>query len=314
MHNSAFYHILLFTCLIGARLNNDNIGKLSLNILNFRMYNGRRFSAVPYCDAATMAYVVQNMNKKFLSSKHETPFELITQYFTPTIYDKYKSYILRDGKETKRLFEACHNRIRQIFKSDPVVDLNTGATKYRSGLQPLYFEAKSKNLKIITTSSNAETGVDTSLTAHSIEEDIDSITNFIVMNHNPSYDTNFINFLKSQSSAQKDSIDKIIKSLHNLNYSEHIREILESIFRRIQTNNICSPDFLKEIQSKILSSKHTPDVNRIKDICDKLLIDILSNKFSRQYDYMAYSSTNRAQLRRIVVYGICYNVQKYKCH
>jgi hypothetical protein len=262
-----------------------------------------------------MQYVIQNMmSKKFLPTKHETPFELVTQHFTPTIYAKYKSYIQKDPKETKRLFEACFNRIRQIFRSDRVADLKNGEIKYRSGLQPLYFDAKERNLKVSTTVSNSETGIETSLTSHSIEEDIDSITNYIVMNHNPIYEEKFVEFLKSQSSAQKNSITQILTSLHSITYTDHLREILESIFRRVQLNNICSPSFMEEIQSKVVSSKHTPDVTRIKDICDRLLGDIMKNKFTNQYDYMQYSSTNRAQLRRIVIYGLGYNIQKYKCH
>jgi hypothetical protein len=41
MANSPYYHILLFIVLLGARLNNDNLAKQALNLLNFRMYNGR---------------------------------------------------------------------------------------------------------------------------------------------------------------------------------------------------------------------------------------------------------------------------------
>lgn len=315
MLNSPFYHILLFLILLGTKAHNDTLAKYAMNLMNFRLYNGRRVSSIPHCDSATMQYVLQNMmSKKFVCTKYETPFELITQYFTPTIYEKYKSYIQKDPKETKRLFEACFNRIRQIFRSNSVVDLNTGTKKYRSGLQPLYFDAKSRNLKVSTTVSNSDTGIDSSLTSHSIEEDIDSITNYIVMNHNPVYDEKFIDYLKSQSSAQKTSITQILNSLHTLNYTEHLREILESIFRRISLTTLCSPSFMDEIQSKVVSSKHTPDVNRIKDICDKLLIDIMKTKFATPYDYMQYSSTNRAQLRRIVIYGLAYNIQKYKCH
>jgi hypothetical protein len=89
------------------------------------------------------------------------------------------------------------------------------------------------------------------------------------------------------------------------------------MFRRIielTQQQICNPNFFKDIQSKVISSKHNPDVTRIKDICDKLLIDIMKTKFSKPYDYMSYSATNRAQLKRVIVYGIAYNIQKYKCH
>ena len=96
-----------------------------------------------------MAYVVSNMmNKKYYANKYSTPLEMIVQWFVPTIYNKYKSNIISNSDETKRLFEQCFNRLRQIFRSNKVADLDTGGIKYTSGLQPLYFEAKQKGLKI----------------------------------------------------------------------------------------------------------------------------------------------------------------------
>jgi len=252
------------------------------------------------------------MSKKFEAPKHETPFELITQYFTPTIFKKYKSYAQKDPVETKRIFQACFNRIRQIFRFDRVADLNTGEIKYRSGLQPLYFKAKEKNLKISTTVSNSESGVESSLSSNAIEEDIDNITNYIVMNHQPVYPDEFIEFLKTQSSAQKTAIVKILTSMHSLTYTDSLREMLEFMFKRISLSNLCSSDFMTEVKNKIISSKHTSDVNRLKDLCDVFLKIIFQKQFNIDYD--KYSSTNRAQLRRIIMYGLAYNIQKYKCH
>jgi hypothetical protein len=313
MVNSAYYHVLLFIIIIGIKVSNDILAQNALNLLNFRLYNGRRVSSIPHCDPNVMLYVLQNMmSKKFEAPKHETPFELITQYFTPTIYKKYKSYIQRDVKESKRLFHACFNRIRQIFRSDRVADLNSGEIKYRSGLQPLYFKAKEKNLKISTTVSNSETGIETTLTSNSIEENIDSITNYIVMNHQPIYTDEFIDFLKTQSSAQKSAIQKILLSLHSLTYSDSIHEILEFMFKRISINIVCTPNFMDDIKNKIISSKHTADINKIKDISDLLLKTIFDKQFGIEFE--KYSTTNRAQLRRIIIYGLAYNIQKYKCH
>lgn len=313
MVNSAYYHILLFTMLVGIKANNDSLAQHSLNLMNFRLYNGRRVSSIPHCDPAVMQYVLQNMmSKKFEAPKHETPFELITQYFTPTIFKKYKSYAQKDPVETKRIFQACFNRIRQIFRSDRVADLNTGEIKYRSGLQPLYFKAKEKNLKISTTISNSESGVESSLTSNAIEEDIDNITNYIVMNHQPAYPDEFIEFLKTQSSAQKVAIVKILTSMHSLTYTDSLREMLEFMFKRITLSNLCSPEFMNEVKNKIISSKHTVDVNRLKELCDIFLKIVFQKQFN--IDYEKYSSTNRAQLRRIVMYGLAYNIQKYKCH
>lgn len=46
MVNSAYYHILLFTMLVGIKANNDSLAQHSLNLMNFRLYNGRRVSSI----------------------------------------------------------------------------------------------------------------------------------------------------------------------------------------------------------------------------------------------------------------------------
>ena len=50
MANSPFYHILSFIILIGAKTDNDTMAKLALNLMNFRLWNGRKFSSIPHCD------------------------------------------------------------------------------------------------------------------------------------------------------------------------------------------------------------------------------------------------------------------------
>jgi hypothetical protein len=276
--------------------------------------NKNVFQAIPHCDASVMAYVVQQLNGKFIVSKHESPLEALTQHFVPTNYTKYKSYILKDSAETKRLFNAMFNRIRQIFRYDAIRDLKTGETKYRSGIQIAYFDAKQKNLKIVTTGSSANNDIESSLSSSKTSNDIESIAHSISMDQ-PSYDPKFINMLTIQSTAKQANVIKILNALHLLQYHDIIREICESIFNRIDDlnkNEICTDKFYTLVQSKIISSKHNPDVVRIKDLSDKLLIDILKTVAS-VVDYNSFKPTTKAKLRSVVILGICYNVQKFKC-
>jgi hypothetical protein len=131
----------------------------------------------------------------------------------------------------------------------------------------------------------------------------------------PSYDPKFINMLTIQSTAKQANVIKILNALHLLQYHDIIREICESIFNRIDDlnkNEICTDKFYTLVQSKIISSKHNPDVVRIKDLSDKLLIDILKTVAS-VVDYNSFKPTTKAKLRSVVILGICYNVQKFKC-
>jgi hypothetical protein len=316
MHNNPYYHILLLCILLGAKTDNDYLAQNALTLMLFKLWNGRLKSSIPYCHANTMAYVVSNMmNRKYLPNKYATPLEMITQYFVGTIYTKYKPNIIGNSDETKRLFEQSFNRLRQIFRSGAVADLDSGGMKYSSGLQPLYFDARQKGLKISTTRSdemsNPEDG-----NSSGFEDQVDNITNYIVTNSSPKYPTQFMEFLRDQSKSQEPNILIILNSLHKMEYVDYIKELLELIFRRISgmsQQNICAQSFMTEIQKRIISSKHNHEVNQIKAICDKLLQNILETKFQRPYNYMGYSDTNRSQLRRIVIYMLSYNIQKFNC-
>jgi hypothetical protein len=293
----------------------EPLAKQALTLMLFKLWNGRLKSSIPHCSPDTMHYVVSSiMNKKYLPNKYSTPLEMIQNYFVDTIYKKYKSYILSNSKETKRLFEASFNRLRQLFRSGAVADLDNGGQKYASGLQPLYFEAKKKGLKINTSRTSVD---DEEVSSSTFEDQVDNITNYIVMNPNPNYPKEFVDFLLQQSKSQEKNLKVILTSLHKMEYDEYIKELLTLIFRRISDLNqqsICSESFQSQIQKRIISSKHNHEVNQIKLIASKLLQDILQTKFSIPYNFMGYSDTNRSQLIRIVIYMLAYNIQKFNCN
>lgn len=323
MFGHIYYHNLCLSFLYGVRHNNDKIVTNALQLLLFRVWNGRLYNAIQYCNEDVMLYVTTVvMNKKFIPHKFETPFDAIRNHFTPTIIKKYAPAIIANSSSTKRLFEQVYGRIWQLFYQDGIRDLKTGKTVFRSGLAPLYYKAKAKGQKIGTTSNQGGIGdsVDDAFSSHSFDENIEAVTLFIIHN-NPStvqYPKNFIDFLFEETKNKPNNIEIILKSLHKMDNVELIREIVELMFRRFQSQSIkktiCSKDFLSTIvKKKIISSKHTPDVNTIKQIVDKLLDEIMATAFSRPYVYRDYQETQRAQLRRIIIYGIAYNLQKQVC-
>lgn len=315
MHNNPYYHVLCFCILLGAKVNDDKLCESAISLLLFKLWNGRRVGAIPYCDAETMAYVISQMSYRFHVKKYDSPFNMIVDYFVPTILTKYKPYILKDSTETKRLFEASHNRLRQLFRSNGTIDMNTGKEIYLSGIQPLYFEAKEKKLKISNTITNAE-NVEDSLSANAFDDKIETITDYIIMNSNPQYPPEFIKFLKDQSKTYDARIVAIIKAMHSRAYRDLIRDILHHMFNRMNFINkqiICNPTFMDTVQKSIISSKHNIDVNQAKDLADHLLSNILQTKLDKPVDYFSYLDTNRSQLRRIIFYTIAYNIKSSTC-
>lgn len=316
MHNNPYYHVLCFCILLGAKTNDDKLCEAALSLMLFKLWNGRRVGAIPYCDPETMNYVISQMSYRFHVKKYDSPFNMLIDYFVPTILSKYKSYILQNSTETKRLFEAAHNRLRQLFRSNGTIDMKTGDTTYMSGIQPMYFEAKDKKLKISNNISSVDGGVEDSLSSNAFDDKIDEITEYIIMNSNSEYPAEFIKFLKDQSKTYEANVITIIKSVHSRAYRDYIRDILQYMFNRMNFINkqvICSKDFMNTIQKSIIASKHNSDVNQIKELADHLLSNILQTKFPKPIDYFSYQDTNRSQLRRIIIYTIAFNIQKSTC-
>ena len=267
-------------------------------------------------------YVTNNMmNKKSLPNKFQNPFEMIINHFVPTILKKYTSYILRDSTQTKTLFNQSFNRLRQLFRSDSLPDPATGAPRYRSGLQPLYFKAKDEGYKFSTmraAGGDTDSGVGDMLSSSGFDEQIENVTNYIIMNISPNYDTSFLDFVNNESAIKLKTIEKVVKLIHTHRYADEIREIVELTFSRladVQKAKFCSPGFLKDvIKKRIISSKHTSDVIKLKEVVDNLLSELLVDNFEKQFSYDKWSNTQKSQWRRIIIYAIGYNIQKQICY
>lgn len=323
MHNSSYYHVLLLVHLLAVRNKLEDLSKNSISLILFRIWNGRIIGAIKYCDPDTMNYVTNvMMNNKFKAKLYPSPFEMICEYFTPTINNFYTKNVLSDSTETKRLFEQCYARIKQIFRSNPIMNLKSGERKYSSGLQPFYYKAKEQGLKISvskTTSSGSEDyDIGDNFSSSVYEEQVNNVTIFIVMNHNPQYDDKFLSFLIDEiRGLNKQSTIKLLTCIHNLKYHDLIQELLQNMFRRfgsISQAIICSNTFYKDvIQSRIISSKHTQDVINIKELADSLLTDIFEEKYEKKFDYKSISDTQKSVYRKIIIYGLAYNIKKRLC-
>ncbi|MBK7107457.1 MAG: hypothetical protein IPH62_19495 [Ignavibacteriae bacterium] len=323
MHNNTYYHILLLVHLCAIKFRMDDLAKNSLSLLLFRIWNGRIIGAIKFCDPDTMNYVTSvMMNNKFISKNHNSPFEMLVNHFSPTIWEKYKNSYLGNSTESKRIFEQCYARVKQVFRSNPILNLKSGEKKYASGLQPFYYKAKENNLKISTiksgSTSSEDYDIDGAFSSSAYDDQISDISNFIVMNHFPKYDEEFLNMLSSEiRGINKQNIVKLVSCIHDLNFNDYIDELLQNIFRRlmgIKKDDICSQTFYTDvILRRIISSKHTQDVVNIKNICDKLLIEIFKNKYEKKFDYEAISDTQKAIYRKLIIYAISYNIRRRIC-
>lgn len=323
MANNPYYHILLLIVAYALHNRNLKIAHDAMTIFMIKTWNGRKTKYIPYCNIETMRYVIANLSGKFYARKYDSPLLMISDKFSPTLVEKYKEQILRDSKQTKRLFDQAFGRIRQLFVQNMKPDLNDGSgiNKATGGIAPLYHEAKAKGYSISSPKvvNNNDDNSQSSLemyTSDSHEEAINNITTHIIVNHNPVYSPQFINYVSQVSkNGIKSQIEVLLKSVHNIRYQEHIKEMLGLMFKQLpifDEQELCGPKFYETVRQRIISSKHSPNVTQIKQICDLLLVDIFDNSI-KNVSYNNYSTPVRGKCRAIIFLGFAYNIQNYLC-
>lgn len=315
MISNPYYHKLSILVLYGARNNKQDIAEYAIKLILYRMWNGRLLKLIKWCNPEIMASVVSN-TKQRLIKKYSNPLDLIQQYFAPTLYSKYKSYILRDSAETKRLVQQCFSRLKQLFGSNKQLNLNTSEYTYTTGLQSEYYKAHEDRNKISSKGSN---DLDQDISNSDIQSLIENITTSIIMGKT-NYSANFVDRVYSKIvSIRKNTIVDILSKMHHIKYRDFLYEFVEIFLRRfrgVAQSRICSDEIYSIIETRIISSKNTQDVNHIKRVCDLMIIKIFETDFpNRQYSktYMEYTDNARSSYRKIIIYGIGYNIQKTLC-
>lgn len=326
MVKNVYYHVLLLLFVLGLRKRNEIIQKDALLLVLIKLWNGRRIKFIRYCNQDVMRYVIANLNGKYLARKFDSPINMILQHFIPTLISKYGERINSNPAATKTLFDTSWVRFTQIFVSKKVPDLQTGIKYGKSGLAPLYYEANKNNLKISKSGSNVDSVNTDNEVKHSDfysindnDEIISGLVNYIVMNFNAasSYDPKFFDFVNQVSMVNHKAIELLVNGMHNIQYSDYIREIVELMFKQLSGNisksDICQPQFITEVvKKKFISSKHSIIITQLKNIIDKLLERIFEKNVPA-YRYEDYSAPRKGHLRKIIFYSMAYNIQKFIC-
>ena len=318
MHTNIYYHRLLLIALYGAKNNKDDLAIFAIKLVLYRIWNGRLCRLIKWCNPEIMAAAIANIrDNRSLAKKYSTPLDLIQNYFAPTIYKKYKSYVIKNSKDTKVIFEQCYNRLKQVFGSNSRKNLKTGQTEYQTGIQPEYYKAHASKSKISKSGSDLEE-LDDKFTTSSADSLVENVTTFIVFANNVNYNTAFVNDVATKiKGLRATTVPTILKKIHQSKYHDLIREIVEIFFRRlrgISQTQICSDTLFREIQTKIISSKNNQDVNHLKKLADKLLDEIFTNDLDKKYEgYLLKTENQRAQYKIIIFYGIAYNIRRSIC-
>lgn len=320
MYADSYYHILLLLILYGLKFNNRVFANNSLLLMLVKMWNGRRQDFFPFCNPATMKYVIQNMlSNKFLTSKYDSPLQLISNYFVPTILQSYGEKVkTEDPNELKRLFSQAYSRVYQIFWQQPKINPETGKKEATGGLSALYYRAhnegaSSRDVRVYA-DEDGETTFDQYGSSHAINEIVNTVTDYIVLNKQYTYPEGFIKQLNRLTHVANKVINNLAIDIHSSEYYDLIRDILILILGRlnvIQKTDICSTQFILDIKKKIISSKNNSDSKKIASLIDTLLIKLFNK---RNLKLERYSIVQRIQIRTVIIHIIIFNLKKVICH
>lgn len=320
MYNDSYYHILLLLAYYGLKKNDQQLVNNALFILLQKLWNGRKYHYIKYCDKRVMNYVVNHLvSKKHMVSKYDSPLLLLRDYFVPTLLKKYGPEILRDPIRLKQLFMQSWARIDQMFAFNPRIDIETGLKRAQGGLLPLYMKAREEGLYLSSPTimksgeEGEETGFDEYSTLHNRDAIITGTADFITMNTKPHYSTDFVNEVNSYTKVSSKVINGMLTAMHNHKYYDLIHDTIGVILSRtniVDKNDICKKEFMINVKRSIISSKNTEEVKKIQT----LLFGISERVFEDiNLDIKRYGRAQQMQICNVILYGLVYNLKKVNC-
>ena len=303
------YQILLLLIAYGVFEHDDSFAQKCLFLLLAILWNGRLTTYIRYCNPDIMAYVVQYMvGKQSLVYKYESPLALLLDHFVPTIYQKYKSYILKDVNHgLKRLFAQSWARLRQVFYSRPSISLSSGSKGYISGLAPLYYKAHEEGKSIKAVSGDT---VEQTFTADKVRGMADEVVNVLVFNY-PNYPDHFYNTVSQETLIKPSVLKQIAERLHDPQYTDIVKEITAALFRALEIEDkldLCT----KDVYDK---GKYVLTRSRSKTALDlQRLIDEKMNMLFHGTDIVNLPANLKSQVRVAIFYFIMYHARKHYCY
>jgi len=324
MHSDLYYQVFLFCLYIGVKSNDDQITKNSLFCILMKLWNGRKAKFIPYCDPKIMQYVAQYMtSKKHLINRYSGPYDVIVNYFVPTLLSKYESMIKKEkGFGLQRLFEQAYSRIRQMFvSSNMVVSLKSGKKRSSGGILPMYKIAKSKGYSIDLMKNYQNDNIDLSFTdfvsGNNLDDIITNTINDITGNSNYKYSPIFISNLNKDLKVSVKIIDQILHALHNpsLKLYNDLYDILALILQKLNIKSkdeICKAGFAELVNKKILKSKNNPISNDIRQKVTDVL-HIIFKEINPDIKLLDYSNLELVRLRKIIIRGLIFQLRKNTC-
>lgn len=264
MYSNLYYQTLSLSYYIGARANDDLMRQLSIVLIYVKLFNGRKYKWFPNgCQEEIGHYLLNNIfRESHTFKKYPNPFLAITNYFAPTLDNKYKEYVLRDpGHPTEGIISILKNgwvRMDQVF----------------TGVKDHYYEAVKAGVK---SSLAADTGIGgkevDQLEFSKIEQLVDKISKVLIRSENI-LNAKDIEYLKEHYMISNVFIEKVNEFLNDSANDSDITNIYEVLFSvsKIQDETaLCNMPVVSTVNQISNAKGNVNEITKLKTYVDNLL-------------------------------------------
>lgn len=278
MYMDIYYITLVIAYLIGLEFDDENIRRLSLLLIDIRIWNGRRIKAFPqFCDDDTARYVLNYALKGNHTLKiHGSAFEYLDKKSVPEVDAKYSKTIPNNlGSKTeglRKLIETNFSRYVQLFRS----------------VKDKYYKAKKEGTKeIISGQYKNQYGTGDLVEAResfssNIERLVDKIQKNAMFKRNILNSKESKDFFKDEFSLSEAALKNINNWFEEEDNQEEIKYYYELLFTSTKPKNegdICKFD-IQSLAKKVSSAKKDPELLKAKEVINHALQSIMGSKFN----------------------------------
>lgn len=287
MYSSLYYQTLCMVYYIGVRADDDLLRVFATALIYVKIFNGRQYKYMPNgCQEEIAQYLIQSVFRgSKIFKKYPNPFLAITQYFAPTLDNKYAAQIKKDpAHPTKGLvviLMQAWGRMDQVFM----------------GLQKHYYEAyKAGHKAVIGASSDSKGSEVDTLESSKIQSTVSKLQKNLVQRP-PKLEKQDVDYLKQTYSVSNMFLDKSDEFLNDDKAEDDLKNIYELLFTviKVDETNICGLNILNTV-TKITSAKgNNIQVTKLKKYIDNLLGQMYKGIMT------SGSNSSRLKLRKVLL-------------
>lgn len=295
-YTSEYYQVFCISYLIGLEFNDENIRKMSILMIDIRLWNGRKMKFFPkFCDPDTARYVMNYVLKgNHTYKRYGSAFKYLDEHSIPAVDLKYHTSIANNldsfTEGLRKLIETNHSRFRQLFNSIQKAYYKTYAEGKKEIISGLYKNQYDAGDMVEAKESFSST----------VERLTDKIQKNAMLKRNVLMRPEAKQVFRDNFQLSDANIKKFNDWLEDDDNHEEIKYFFELVFTSFKPrdeSDICKFD-IEVLGLRITGAKKDQNLVKAKQVLDHMIMGILGNR----YNSLTMSSLYRT--KKIASYAI----------